>query len=222
MESLRSVPAFLDANAAMLPGIVDNPQRKRLDALLVELETRVGDQSGNALAAQGATRKHQSLRDALIRDHMAPIAKIAAAELPTPELQVFKMPKGTPSIEKLRSAALGMAEAAAPYAEVFVSAGLTPGFLDRLVAAANATVTSVTGRNLHRQDRVGATKGLKSTLTEARKKVRALDALVKSALKDEPALLAAWRTARRVQKYSGGAQPAVVVPPTSPATQAAA
>jgi hypothetical protein len=219
LESLRSVQAFFDKYVEKLADIANGVQRKKLDALVIELEGHVGAQSGSVLAAKGATQKHLALREALLRDHMAKIAGIAAAELPMiPELEVFKMPKGEPSIERLRSAAMGMAKAAAPYADVLVTGGLSPNFIDQLVAAADATVVSVGTRKQNRVGGVAATEGLKKTLSKARTRVHALDALVKSALKDDPSMLAAWRTAKRVEKYvssqtSVTAQP--VVPPTT-------
>lgn len=218
LESLRSVQAFFDANGVRLGGIANSGQRQKLDAMVVELEGHVGVQSGSALASKGATQKHQSLRVALLRDHMAKIATIAVAELPqVPELEVLKMPKGrTLSIERLRAAALGMAKAAAPYADVFVKAALPADFLDQLVAAANATIESVGTRKQNRVVTVGATKGLKATLSNARKTVRALDALVKSEFKNDPSMLAAWRTAMRVEKFTG-AQPAPTTGAAGPA-----
>jgi hypothetical protein len=65
------------------------------------------------------------LREALLRNHMAPISRIARADLPvTAELEPFKMPQGKPTIERLSAAANGMAKAARPFSPVFVSAGL--------------------------------------------------------------------------------------------------
>lgn len=222
LESLRSVQAFFDKYVALLAGIANGVQRQKLDALVIELEGHVGAQSGSALAAKGATQKHQALREALLRDHMAKVAGIAAAELPgIPELEVFKMPKGAPSIERLRSAAMGMAQAAAPYADVFVAGGLSPDFIDQLVAAANATVVSVGTRKQNRVGGVAATEGLKKTLSNARKRVHALDALVKSALKDNPSMLAAWRTAKRVEKFVSSQVPVTAQPVAAPATVAA-
>ena len=223
LESLRSVQAFLDANADRLAGIANSGQRKKLDGMVIELEGHVGAQSSSALASKGATQKHQSLRVALLRDHMAKIAAIAAAELPkVPELEVLKMPKGgTPSVERLRAAALGMAKAAAPYADVFVKAALPADFIDQLVTAANATIGSVGTRKQNRAAGAGATKGLKTTLSSARKSVRALDALVKSEFRDDPSMLAAWRTAKRVEKFTGAQQALItVLPIPAPTTTA--
>jgi hypothetical protein len=163
-----------------------------------------------------------SLREALLRDHMAPIAGIAAAELPqTPELEPLKMPRGSPSIERLRARALGMAKAAAPFADTFVSSGLPADFIDQLVAAANATVGTVGIRQQSKVARAGATKGLSTVLSKGRKCVRALDRMVKSALKNDPALLAAWRVASRVEKSAPGPVPVTVAPGTTPATTTA-
>ena len=215
LESLRSVQGFLDVNADHLPGIATSGQRKTLDDLVIVLDGHVSTQSGSTLTAQGATQKHQSLREALIRDHMAPIAQIAAAaDLPkTPELEALKMPRLNSSIERLRAAAMGMAKAAAPFADVFVQAALPADFIDQLVAAANATIVPVGTRKQNKVTGAAATKGLSTTLTNGRKAVHALDALVKSAFKDQPALLAGWRTAKRVEVFKG---PKLV--PTKPAT----
>jgi hypothetical protein len=221
LESLRTVRTFLNTHADRFPGIVDSGASKKLDALVVDLENHVSVQSGSTLESKGATEKHASQREALLRDHMAPIAKIAISELPdTPELKSLRMPRNNLSIERLRATALGMAQAAAPFADVFVKAGLPPDFIPQLVAAANATVETIGKRKLSRVAVGGATKGLKTTLSSARKTVHALDALVKSALKDDASLLAAWNVAKRVEKVSGA--PSVLTQATSAPTQVAA
>jgi hypothetical protein len=71
------------------------------------------DQTGRLLAAQGATQKKDTLRQAPLRDHMSTIAHIARADLPnSPAREPLSMPRGQPTVEKLAAAAAGMAEAA--------------------------------------------------------------------------------------------------------------
>jgi hypothetical protein len=120
-----------------------------------------------------------------------------------------------------RSPRFATAKAAAPYADVFVIGGLAPDFIDQLVAAADATVVSVGTRKQNCVDGVAATEGLKKTLSHARKRVHALDALVKSALKDDPSMLAAWRTAKRVEKYVSSQTSVTAQPVAAPTTIAA-
>ena len=231
LESLRASAGVIDTHEEQLPGVAASGQRKKLDQLITEIDAHVTAQAGSDLAAKGATKKHQSLREVLLRDHMAPVARIAQAELPNdPELEALKMPLGKPSIERLRAAALGMAKAAEPFADVFVKSGLPSDFIAQLVASANATVATIGNRKQSKVNRIGATKGIRTTLSQARKTVRALDALVTSAAKDDPALLAAWKSAQRVEllpvipeKKQVLAQilasvPAVVAPPAIPAT----
>ena len=82
LQSLRNVQAFLDANADKLAGVVKTGARKQLDDAVAELSSHASEQEGSNLASQSATRRQRSLRAALIRDHMEPIARIARAELP--------------------------------------------------------------------------------------------------------------------------------------------
>jgi hypothetical protein len=203
LQSLRTVQAFLAENAAKLTDVVNTGARRRLDDAITELSVRVSDQTGSALASQGATLKQYTLRRALLRDHMAPISRIARSDLPqTPEIEPLKMPRGRPTVEKLSAAAFGMAKAATPFASVFIAAGVPADFITRLNAAAEALLVSLSDRARSRGKRSGATKGLKSQLASGRKIVHILDAFVRSALKDDPALLANWNAVKRVRKFT--------------------
>jgi hypothetical protein len=219
--SLQNVQAFLEKNADRLDGVANTGARQRLDDAVVQLSTYV-DQTESGLAARGATQKQRSLRVVLLRDHMAPIARIARADLPrTPELTPLLMPRGRPTSARLAAAAYGMAKAAAPHASVFISNGLPADFIERLNGAARAMLTSLTERSQSRGRRKGATTGLKADLISARKIVHVLDAFVKSATKDDPALLANWNLLKRIPKTPGhGAAtpqpaPAVVAAPAT-------
>jgi len=218
LESLRSVEHFLDENADKLANVVNTGARQRLTAAITDLSAHASEQTGSNLAAQGATQKKEALRLALLRDHMAPIARIAAADIPNlPELSPLRMPRGKPTAEKLASFAYGMGAAAAPYADTFTKAGLGADFVAQLSAAADAVVGVVANRTTSRGKRRGATDGLKARLTEGRKVVHILDALVRSALKDDPALLGNWNLVKRVTKSSHG-RPAAATSSTTSST----
>jgi len=217
MESLRAVQAFLDDNADRLAAVVKTGARQKLDDAIAELSGHASDQTGSNLTAQSATQKKRALRQALLRDHMAPIARIARAELPpTPAMEPLKMPKGKPTVERLVALAEGMAKAAAPFTDTFVSAGLPTDFVAQLNAASDALVGAVNERTQSRGRRGGATTGLKDKLSRARKIVHVLDAFVKTAAIDDPALLANWNAIKRVRKTP--TRPAT--PATTPATTA--
>ena len=206
LHSLRAVHMFLDENTDKLATVVNSGARQRLADAITELSAHASEQSGNHLAAKGATQKQRALRIVLLRDHMAPIASIAAADLPpVPEIEPLRMPRGKPSGERLAVLAQGMAKAAVPYAPTFVSAGLPPTFIADLTAAAGALLSSLDDRTQSRGRRSGATKGLRQRLSAGRKIVRVLDTFVKSALKDDPSLLANWRAVKRVPRVTGRA-----------------
>jgi hypothetical protein len=218
LQSLRNVKAFLDANVDKLAAVINTGARQQLDDAIAELSVHASDQTGNDLASQGATRKHRSLRVALLRDHMAPISRIARADLPvTPETEPLKMPKGRPTAERLAALAYGMAKAATPFTAVFTSAGLPADFAAKLNAATDAMLLAVSERAQSRGKRGGATKGLKTKLARGRRIVHVLDAFVRSALKDDPALLANWYIVKRVQRPPIRIAPPVPNTPQPPA-----
>jgi hypothetical protein len=216
-ESLRSVESFLDAHADKLGDVVKTGARQKLTDVIAALDVHASEQTGGALASQGATRKKQSVRQALLRDHMAKIARIAAADLPNvPELEPLRMPRGNPTVEKLAALAAGMAKTAAPYADVFIAAGLPTDFITQLTAATDAMTGANSERTSNRGRRSGATVGLKERLSAARKIVHVLDAFVKSALKNDPPLLRNWNLVKRVPRPTGRAASATVSPSVAP------
>jgi hypothetical protein len=201
LQSLRAVEEFLTANAAKLDDIVKTGTRKKLASTIAALETAVAEQAGTSAIAKGGTSRYLALRLALVRDHMTPIARIAGIELPpTPEMSALRMPQSAWKVERLAAAARGMAQAAEPFAAEFINAGLRPDFIARLNAAADAMVRSVSERTQTRGRLTGATKGLATTLATGRKLVDAIDALVTSALADDPATLANWKRVKRVRR----------------------
>jgi hypothetical protein len=215
LQSLRSVKEFLNENAARLGDVVTSGARVKLDQTIAALESHVAEQVGSVLAARGATERRRVLMTELVRDHMAPIARIAQADLPhIPEIEAFRLPRNNLSTERLAAAAHGMAQQAAPYADHFVKAGLPLDFIERLTAAADAMVQAVNDRAQSRGRRSGATKGLKATLTTARKLVQVMDAMVTSKLAGDPALLASWKQVKRVRRVAVRSQ---MPQPTAPA-----
>jgi hypothetical protein len=199
-QSLVDVGGFLDDNADTLKTVITTGTRLDLDRAIAAWQTYATDQTGNALAAQGATQKQRALREALLRQHMAPIARIAKARLPrTPELTPLRMPRSNPSVQRLATAAYGMAQEAAKHVAVFVAAGQPVDFLTGLTDAADALIASVGARSQSRSRRRAATAGLRDALSAGRHCVGILDALIQRALKDDHALLAGWNAVKRVQ-----------------------
>jgi hypothetical protein len=204
LQSLRAVESFLDTHADKLVDVQKTGARRRLAELIAQLTGHLSDQWGSQLEGKGATQKHRSLRRVLIREHMAPIARIARAELPpVPEVEPLRMPKGKPTAERLGQLAYGMAKAAAPFAADFTHAGMPEDFIKQLTDAADEMLNALTDRTKSKGRRGGATRGLKSGLTAGRRVVHVLDSFVSAALKNDPALLREWNLIKRVPKPMG-------------------
>src|SRR5205085_5327732 len=102
--------------------------------ILSELAEHTSGQVAHELLTRGETRTQQSLRRVLLRDHMLPVARIAKLHLgDTPDLHALKMPAQRQSVERLASAANGMASAARKHAEVVVASGLAGDFAEEFV-----------------------------------------------------------------------------------------
>jgi hypothetical protein len=217
LQALRAVQSFLDRHRHTFPDIATGGARRRLDDVLASLEQHVAEQAGSELGARVHTQRYRALRRRLLRTRMAPIALIArAAEPPVPELDPFRLPRGKPTAGRLAAVAHGMAEAAAPYAETFTSAGLPDDFIDQTVRAADAMLEALTAREKERGRHRGATQGIRTKLASARRIVRVLDAFVTSACEDDAALLAGWASARHVRRTARRAAESSSIVPNAP------
>jgi hypothetical protein len=216
LHSLVAVQTFLNAHADRLGAIMQSSSRKSLDELVTELLAQEAAQSGGAALAKGATSKKDDLSKTLVRDHLRKLVGIAKANLQgTPELEAFRMPRGKLTVDRLFSAAQGMAAAAAANKDVFTAAGMPADFIEQLTAAAQAMVSVVDERTQHQGKRTGATSGIKSAASRGRAIVKAIDGFVQSALKDDPVLLANWETVKHIRR---AATPAPSDQPAAPGT----
>jgi hypothetical protein len=200
-DMLRRVQQFLDEFAAKLFGAAAAAARAALDQLVEDMRVNEAEQASNTLNAKGQTAAQVALRDKLVKDHMRPVALIAAAHLrDVPEFKALQVPKVGVKTAVLVQDANAMAEAAKPYQQVFVGNGRPETFVDDMVAAAAAVRASIDARAKSIATKAAARDGLKSTATRAHSVLRFLDAQVKSAAADDPKILAAWNSAKRIGK----------------------
>jgi hypothetical protein len=113
-----------------------------------------------------------------------------------------------------------MAEVARQHEQAFVTAGIRPDFIDRLIAATDAVRDSESAKSQIVALRVEATAGLHRQIREARRYLRALDGFVRAALKAEDGLLARWTHLSRVVPKPE-AEFTEVIGPSQPATSPA-
>ena len=199
-DMLRRVQQFLDDFAAKLFGANAPTARQALDQLVEDMRVNEAEQASNTLNAKSQTAAQAVLRSKLVTDHMRPVALIAAAHLrDVPEFKALQVPKVKVKAAVLVTDANAMAEAAKPYQQVFGN-GRPEIFVDDLVAAAGAVRASIDARGKSITTKAAARDGLKATATRAHAVLRFLDAQVKSAAADDPKILAAWKSAKRIGK----------------------
>lgn len=217
LSSLRASRDFLDAHKAEAPVTAASGARKKLDAAITDLAVHMTDQSGGTVTAKLGTKNVKALRVALLRQNMAPISRIAKVTFSgVQELTPLKTPRGTPSNERLVAAARGMAQAAAPHADVFISDGLPADFIARLNTAADALLVAKDARTRVKGKTSGATKGLITRLKEARQVISVLDGLLSVELAGQPVLLKDWKTIKRLPRArSSSAAAAGIAPPST-------
>ena len=226
----RRIQAFLDANDSLFSSINKAGLRSELDVIVTQLGAAAGDQAGGRVNALGETAKQRTLRLALRFNHMRPIASVAKLKLHTvPNFEALTMPSNDVRVAGQVAHAFGMADAAKPYEQIFIDAGLPPDFLASLTAAAAAVQASIDTRAKSLGKRANATGSLKDLEHRARRVFKALNDMVVPIVSADAAhsgLLAEWKTTRRVTKRLGppvgieqnvrsGETPPV--PPTSPA-----
>ena len=221
-DMLRRVQDFLVTWAAKLGAINSTTAKQELDALTQEMAASETEQATSTLAAKGETAKLATLRADLMKHHMRPVATIAAAHLrDVPNFHALQLPSKDVKLAKLVQDAIAMADAARPHSQVFVQSGRPADFADALVGAANALRASLDARGASVTQKAAARDGLKSTASRVHLVLKLLDAQVKSIGTDDPKLLAAWKSAKRIGKGKvvpiEETTPAPVIPATTPA-----
>lgn len=204
LETLRAIQLFLDKYAARLGDVVKSGSRRQLDQAIADLAALALAQATNATAASGV-EKAREVRRALVEKHMLPIARIAAVDLPrTPELAGLVVPKGNPTVEKLVVAANKMKQQAAPFAQIFIDAGMPADFLAELDAAANALAIYAAERKGSGAVGKSATQGIKDVISRGTRVITAIDGLVRKTLDPHmPAdqiIRTEWKSVKRVRR----------------------
>jgi hypothetical protein len=225
-NTARRIRAFLDANDAVLGSINKTGMRTELDAVVTALGDTAGSQAAGRVTAQGETAKQRTLRLALRLNTMQPIASVAKAKLSkVPNFKSLTMPNPSMRVGSLVAHADGMAEAAQPYEQTFIDAGLPSDFLTKLTAAATAVKASIDARAVARGQQARSTAALVQHENTARLTFRALNDFVVPILSADVAhsgLLAEWRGARRIPRKTapviGSEQQARLLNPPAPTT----
>ena len=205
-DSYVRVQAFLDAHPAKGTLTYANA-REMLDDVLERVRAYAGAQYEGRDGSRIALRKQEDWVSQLVEDFMRPIVTVARAqigassEVGLPDgLRMPPMPQGP---TKLLARCDGMIAAARPFEAVFVANGLPADFLTQFAAARNGLARAMGARAMQVVTHVTARRVLRAELIRGRRAVDRLDALVRSSFRRDPAVLSAWRVAKRVQLVPG-------------------
>ena len=200
LAALHTTRQFLDAKGTALGPISSTGARKTLDEMTEAIEQLAEAQDTHRMLVKGRRKEELRLAEAFRRKFLRPIIEIVQAKLPDDVqlLSEVRLPRGAVSSTALASKGHAIAKTVAPFAQVFIDAGLATDFVAQLTAAADRLAEAVANKGQHRAGRTGATEGLNKQVRKARRAVRVLDAMVKANLQLGEPLVTEWREAVRV------------------------
>ena len=197
-------------------------QASELDAVVSQLSQDALDQEAGHRLTKAETKHQKGLRAALWDRQMLPIARVAREVFGKSGVdKALTMPKKAVKHEAVINAARAMAEAAAQQSAVFVEHGLSNDFVAQLNQAANDLDTALKSRDTTRRRRLTATAGVAQQLKRGRRAVRLLNAILQPRLAQDPELLSAWESVRRVKSAPSFATVAGVETTQTPTDKAA-
>lgn len=172
-----------------------------LNGVRTELDAQAARQSsGRSSARQGTTTRQEgreNLREDL--DAMSRTALAMGEDVPGLE-DKFRRPRGSISDQALLAIARAAALDAPAFEASFIEYGLPADFLEDLNADIAAFETAINAQESGRRGHVTATAAIDEIIERGMKIVRRLDAIVRNRFRDDPARLAAWLSARHVER----------------------
>jgi hypothetical protein len=171
------------------------------------LKALATDQSGGQGTFRGGAQECRRLANELrgsMRD-INEIARVLKPDVAPGAKEVFRMPRKR-SYQALTAAARSFAEEAQPLEALFTARALPATFIADLQAQITAFEAAVGMKAGGRSERVSGTAGLDSTARSLIETVQELRAVMRVHLKAKPALLAAFRSAARVEQGTSAAE----------------
>jgi len=171
-----------------------------------EIEGGGGLQSSGAIG-QGSAAKNFALADLLaMMRRINRTARSLAVDNP-PVAELFRMPQGSNEQQRMAVARAFLSNAA-PVRQQFIDYGMPADFIAGLEAAIEAYERSLTQKNTALHQGVGATASIGTTVRATLKAVRRLRGIVPNIFADDPAIIAAWASASRVERPAKMKKPA--------------
>ena len=223
LERLERAHSFGATRAAELPPAGKAGQAlASLGTLIQEITTLDARRTTHGHEARQATGSKRDRRESL-RDQLSAISETARViGLDHPELKdAFPRPRANLNDQALLSLARSFAAAAEAHRARFVEYELPADFVERLTASIEGFDEAAGRQTAGAGARVSASAELEEALGRAEEELARLDAAVRNKLRADAAALAAWESARRLERAparrgarGAGAQEAA---PASPA-----
>jgi len=173
----------------------------QIEVIIAQIWSHAGGQHTGHLAYRGgaATR---AFRAAELLELMRSVNRIGRAVSPLeyPGLrEQLRMPRGD-GYRRLIAAAGSFIQVARAYKAVFLDRGLDPDFIEQIEAKIPELEAASTVINHGKAQRIGSTAGLADLARRGMEGLRELDAILSHQFRHNPALLASWKGAARVQR----------------------
>jgi hypothetical protein len=169
--------------------------------LIDNLSTLDASHTTNSRVALAGTSSKRGAREQLraMLSRLNRTARVVGAD--DPELKErFRLAEGNPNAQELLSNARSFLADAAPHKARFVEYGLADDFLDTLEAQIAAFEHSATQQNTGASARKANNAAIESALDALDAEVERLDAILRNTFADDPTRLAAWESARRMER----------------------
>jgi hypothetical protein len=121
--------------------------------------------------------------------------------------EMFRMPRSRTFVH-VAAAAQAFADAAEPVKALFIAGGLPATFVEDLEALLPTLDTATGARQTSLFDQTAGTAGLKALADEGLRLIQQLRPMMRTHLKNQPALLEAWNLASRVSRRRDGEEEA--------------
>lgn len=204
---LEMTDRALDVDRAHPDG--SNPGHAAAAARAAELRARAGTLSEQELngrrAVSAAVANREGLKAGIaeLLRMLAGIAKAASKEEPDLSVSVLRPNTGGSSLAFITRARSAQTAAVA-HRELLEKYGLSATFVDDLAALLDQYDVALNEKNAGRAAHIGARAELKAVVTELVSVVRQLDAINRYRFRNQPELLAAWKSACSLRRPVGG------------------
>jgi hypothetical protein len=223
LDTVRRVQGFLARQAAALGTLVTAALSTQLDDAGTQLVSFQQEQGAAASAAKGETTNQAEYRKDFYAKFMRPIARIAKARLKlAPDYSVLIAPSRGVRNGDFAGSAQTLVDTAAKYEKDFLLGGMATDFLAQMrTAIAQLTASKAAGDQAVSR-RQAATNGIAQASLAARDAFVVLDSAIAPAVKKNAALLADWKSSKKIVASTTLPPQPVGLAPATPAAPASA